>query len=164
MKKNSASYSSGQKGFSLIEVLVATMLVGLILTAVATLMTLTIKNAAQARYREAATKLAQEGMEFFNREDAVLVWSNFAGYFPVGSNTYCLATLPGAGQLQAINTGSCSASETIQENGGEYIRQATVTKTAAAATQINVVIIVSWVDGARTSTVNITKYFQKLVN
>jgi len=153
-----------EMGFSLVEILVSTVMVGLVLTAVATVMTLSIKNAAQARYRETATQLAQAGMEFFNRENALLSWSSFAGFFPENANTYCLEALPAATQLATINPGTCSAIETLQENGGVFTRQAIVSKSATNATDLQVSVITSWEDGARTVTVDVTKVFRKLAN
>lgn len=151
-----------QQGLSLVEILVATALVGLVLTAVSTLLTVTLKNAAQARYRETATQLAQAGMEFFNRENAQQSWSNFAGFFPENSSTYCLEILPTNGRLNELDGGACNYSQEIEENGGVFKREAVIERNPTTPNEMSITVVTSWEDSTRTVEVTVSKVFRKL--
>lgn len=65
-------------GNTIIEILVATVVVGVILTALAGSMTNTIQNSAEAQYRETATRLAQDAMEVFRKDKNTESWTTFA--------------------------------------------------------------------------------------
>ncbi|MEA2056610.1 MAG: prepilin-type N-terminal cleavage/methylation domain-containing protein [Patescibacteria group bacterium] len=95
MKKNFLkkfiSKKKNRQGFSLIELLIATTVVSLTLTAIATILIYSIKVNDRAIFREIATKKAQEGMDFFKRERVILGWNNF--YSLLGSS-YCLNQIP----------------------------------------------------------------------
>lgn len=86
------SSSSQTSGFSLIEILVAAFVVGVALTAIATVLTYTINLSDQGVQREAAVQLAQEGIDFFKRERVILGWNDFVN--ELSSSTYCLEQIP----------------------------------------------------------------------
>jgi len=65
------------QGSSLIEVLIATFIVGTILTAVAAGLTYSVKLNIASKQRSVATRLTQEGMEIFKRERVILGWDAF---------------------------------------------------------------------------------------
>lgn len=52
-----------QSGQTVIEVLIATGVVSLVMTALMATMTLSLQNSSQAKYRSLATKLGQEGID-----------------------------------------------------------------------------------------------------
>lgn len=83
MKKN-----FWHKGESLIEVLVAVVLIGLVLTAVASLMTSSLVRSSQAKYRELATVKGQEIIDFLRGERAKLGWADFVSQYPPGNYCY----------------------------------------------------------------------------
>lgn len=74
-------------GSTLIEVLVAILIVGLVITAAMLSVTYSIKNSAEARYREVASQLAQDGMEVVVLRREIEQWSQFSGF---NNATYCL--------------------------------------------------------------------------
>ncbi len=75
-------------GNTVIEVLVATAVVGLILTSLALLLSNSIKNSSEAQYREVATRLAQDTMEVFRKDRNVMSWNDFLAT-PSNGN-YCV--------------------------------------------------------------------------
>lgn len=72
----------------MIELLIAIMVTGSVLVAVAINMMNSIQRTAQARYTDIATTLAQESLEALLRDRAKLGWDGFWASYPAGS--YCL--------------------------------------------------------------------------
>jgi len=72
------SFSQRKRHFSagttLIEILVAAAILGLVMTSIVAVITLSVKNAAEAKERSLATKYSQEGMELFRRQKNVMGW------------------------------------------------------------------------------------------
>lgn len=81
-------HNKAQAGMGLIEVLIAVMTTALMLTAVAILMTMSIKNSAEARYREVANSRSQDVIEFFKRKRATEGWETFWNYVNVRGGTF----------------------------------------------------------------------------
>lgn len=162
----------GRQGFSIVEVLVVTVLVGVSLTAVASVLTVSTKNAAQVRFRAIATTRAQEAMEYFDRANVTTGWTSFTapfayppptGTLPTAATTYCLYQLPGPTQsIATITAGNCNAAQVIQENGGAFTRYAKIWKTPNPnPNRLYVHIIVSWQDGSRTASVSLQRVFTR---
>ncbi|OGJ37642.1 MAG: hypothetical protein A3A82_01885 [Candidatus Pacebacteria bacterium RIFCSPLOWO2_01_FULL_47_12] len=76
-----------QAGFSMIEVLFALVLLGMVLVGIAVLMTRSLVTAADARYREIANGLAQEVLELYHRERTLSSWDDFV---IAGTGKYCV--------------------------------------------------------------------------
>lgn len=136
------------QGFSLIELLIATTVVSLTLTAIATILTYSIKVNDQAIFREIATKKAQEGMDFFKRERVILGWNNF--YSLLGSS-YCLNQIPQPSVSSDNNAFddlsiSCTDYE-IPVTGApvEFKREVDISKSAGDT--VSITITVSWPKG-----------------
>lgn len=64
-------------GASLIEVLVATLVVGLVLTSIAFLMSLNVKSSTEAELRTQATVFAQQGVDLARNYRANNIWTTF---------------------------------------------------------------------------------------
>lgn len=150
-----------QKGFTLIEILIAVVVVGLVLTAVTAVLTTSVKNAAESRYRARATTLGQEAVEAFSREKSLLGWGEFLAFFPVGTTTYCLENVPEVAQLRNLAAGACNVNQSIEEAGVTFTREAQVIKSAANAPEITVNTVVRWQDGTRTPEVLLTRVYRK---
>lgn len=150
-----------QAGFTLIEVLIAIVVVGLVLTAITAGLTSSVKNAAESRYRARASTLGQEAMEVFAREKTLLGWGEFFAFFPNGTTIYCLRTTPSAGALKTITSGSCGPTQTIDEAGVSFTRQAEVFKAGPLAPEVTVTLTVKWLDGNRLADVTLVRVFRK---
>lgn len=152
-----------QTGSSIIEVLIATVVVGMVMTAVAALMTVSIKNTALLRYRAAATAQAQSGLEVFRRERNLLGWESF--FEALSTGDYCLNTLPTTSiEFETMPEDDCNGA-TTQLLGNAFVREATVTKTDAVSDnddEVKVELILSWVDGVRPQSVKLTQIFKKI--
>lgn len=144
-------------GQSIIEVIIATLIVGLVLTAIASGLTLSIKNTAQTQLRELSTNFAQEGLEVFRRERNMLGWTSFAE--ALDSNEYCLNILPqDSAEFATMPTGECSNGTAIA--GTTLTRNATVT--ILSADRIQVQIVVEWQEAYQTNSVEVYQVFQNI--
>lgn len=84
---------NNQQGLGLIEVLIAVMTTALMLTAVAILLTMSLRNSAEARYRDIATSESQEVIEYLRRQKFILGWELFWDEIDSGSEpTYFCIT------------------------------------------------------------------------
>jgi Tfp pilus assembly protein PilV len=89
-----------QSGNTVIEVLVATVVVGLILTALAVNMSSSIQNSAEAQYRETGTSLAQDVMEVFRKDKNTQSWATFTS--TPADNTADTTTNPSSSKVRCI--------------------------------------------------------------
>lgn len=148
-KKNS---SSGQ---TIIEVLVATTVVGIVLTGLVIGMTFSLRNAAAAKARSLATRYAQEANEVFRRERDLQGWEPFSSTFQGGATrTYCLPALPETTtEFRSLTPADCSAGTYIQ--GTDFTREVEVRRVSPS--EVEVSTTVSWPDGSRTPEVVLTQ-------
>jgi len=116
--------SLGQKGSSLIEIVVATGVMALVLTAIVSGLTLSLKTNAESEYRSQAVKRAQEAIEVFRRERTLLGWDVFFGSLSNGG-VYCLQTLPAP--KSGFTLGACTEEQGIVIAGVDFYREVEVT-------------------------------------
>ncbi len=140
------------KGQTLVEIVVALGVVGVVMLAITVTVTTALSNVQYSKLQNQATQYAQQGMEIIrNMRD-----TNWANFNTFGTNSpgtnYCLAdsctTLGGA----ACSTASvCDTTPNIAISGTNvFIRQVKITKnsgncTIGSATEINVTV--KWTDG-----------------
>jgi type II secretory pathway pseudopilin PulG len=145
-----------QSGSSMIEILIATGVVGLVMTAVASSLVLSVKNSAISKYKVLSATRAQEAMEVFRREKVLLGWAQF--YESLSADTYCVNSLASnSAQFKAMNTGTCGDGSVIA--GTSFTREALVDITSAD--EIRVEIIVDWLDGDITRSSNLIQEFKQ---
>ena len=152
IKRDRFGHLSGrwrQAGQSIIEVLIATGVVALVMTAVMAAMTLSLQNSAQAKYRSLATKLAQDGMENLRQFRTSLGWEAFYQILSdQGSGTYCLNSLPtNETQLASLESGACETYG-ISRGGVNFKRELMLD--IVSSDKISLQITTTWVDGNRT--------------
>lgn len=87
MKSYLSKPHRSQAGFSMIEVLFALVLLGMVLVGIAVLMTRSLVVASNARYRDIANSLAQEVVEIYHRERTLHTWEDFR---TAGLGTHCV--------------------------------------------------------------------------
>lgn len=135
-------FSGRQPGQTIIEIIIATGIVVLVMTAIMAGLTLSLKNTAQAKYKALASKLAQEGIEAFRRERDLLGFESFrAGLI---SDTYCLPTIPD--DLAHFGQGTCGDADGITMTGVTFYREANVTVGATEDDPVTVELTVKWTD------------------
>lgn len=147
-------------GSTLVEVLVAIFIVGLVVTGAMLSIAYSVKNSAEARYREAATQLAQDGMEVVKLRREIEQWDTFDNR----NGTYCLSNLSSGAIGGGIVDGSNCAVATEQPNDKKsYVRYVIISSTTTPPT-VTATVVVEWTtDGNIEQDVEITQVFQERV-
>lgn len=130
--------SPKQAGSTLIELLIATVVVGLVLTAVAMSMMYSLQREAHNRYREYALQLAQEAIEQLNFERAKQGWAGFAKQFADGRSQDWCFFYEWTGSRPAIMTprlvaGRCQASQVVAQYGVDFFADLTIAQSGGAS-------------------------------
>lgn len=149
-----------QRGSSLIEIVVATGVMALVLTAIVAGLTLSLKTNADSEYRSQATKRAQEAMEVFRRERTLQGWDVFADSWIDGA-TYCLKDLPAP--KTTFTVGECAADDALVISGVEMYREAVVLIDTSnpADPQVEVTVAVTWDSGGSPRDVSLVQGFRR---
>lgn len=147
-------------GQTIIEVIIATGIVALVMTALVAGMTLSIKNNAIARYKTLGTQLAQEGIELFRRERNLLGWEQFASTLDTqGDGQYCLNSIPDSASFSSLTPGDCGTDQ-IAKTAVSFQRTADI-DVSPSLDEITVTIRVSWLDGAQDRQAFVTQVFRE---
>ncbi len=64
-------------GSSLVEILISILIVGLVVTSLAALLAMNVKNNSEVELRKHATSYAQDGVDIVRKNKATQTWSNF---------------------------------------------------------------------------------------
>ena len=126
---------ANDQGSTLIELVIAILVAGVILVGVAIGIMSSIQQTAAARYREIGTTLAQAGMEVFHKERARLGWQNFVTTY-TGAN-YCVNQ-----ETKTIESAPCDT--VITQLGHDFNRNVVVTNNG---TTVDVEVTVDWIAG-----------------
>lgn len=135
-----------QPGSTIIEVLIALVLVGTVLTAVAVTLSRSVSNSASARYREIATTMAQDMVEVFHYERAKRSWNGSTdGFHSVVANnrTYCANDL--ADDSIADFQGSPCTGNGVQVSGVGFRREMRAVQTTINSNEaVELTVTISW--------------------
>lgn len=131
---------SGNQGSTIIEVLVVTTMITVVMTAIVAGLSFSVKNTAEARYREYAATEAQKAMEVFRRERVALGWERFTAAMSQVSGENCFNTLPES-LTNLTTSGLCGDWYTPISVGSPFKREAFIT---ASGTEVMVTVTVTW--------------------
>ncbi len=131
------------RGNTIIEVLIATLVIGTVMTAIAIGMTYSIKNTSEAQYREVGTSLASEPIEVLRHLRASFNWYAFSAALGAEAgdryiHTETVATDPASAGIVDLE----SSSATVDVNGMQFTRMLRIT--VVSADQITVQSVVTW--------------------
>jgi len=144
-----------RQGAGMIEILIATGVVGLVMTAVVAGFVLSVKSTIIGKNKVLASTRAQEAMEVFRREKVLLGWAQFSD--SIVGDTYCVNTLPSnSTTFQTMETGVCDEEGVIADT--IFSREALVD---ILADRIRVEIVVDWQDGDRDESVSLVQEFRQ---
>ncbi|MCA9372529.1 prepilin-type N-terminal cleavage/methylation domain-containing protein [Candidatus Woesebacteria bacterium] len=128
-----------QHGNTLIELLIATFIVGMVLTGVAISLTYSIQREAISRYREGATSMAQEISEYFLLERAQQGWRSFADGYSNGTYCYDASVPEVTPQTTYPSVQPCAVATTT---GMDFSPSIEITKVSPS--QLHADITISW--------------------
>lgn len=140
-------------GSTLIELLIAVMITGLVVTAVAATGLYSVKNSSEANYRVVATNLGQQVIELARGQRQILGFPTFQSQ--VATGTYCLNVLPDP--LVPLPAPASCGSATFSFAGVAFQRELTVESSSA---EVRLEVVVSWTDGAQERSVELIQVLQ----
>lgn len=163
------------QGSTLIEVLIATMVVVLVLVALSQSFTLVLRNQRNSMSQQQATKYAQQSLEWVRQVRDTIGWQDFYSAVNAdaiaGRTTHCMPTIPATTTLAAYqaltdDAGGCVSTNVIQneQSQNSYLRKIVVTVVGAGADNIQAVATVSWTNGTTTLDSQITLVLRKWSN
>jgi len=138
----------GEEGFTLVEVLMAITVVVLVLTAIVSGVSFSVKNTRVSKERAEAVRRAQEAIEWIRSERNADGFKTVYDAIAADGNhvDYCLASLPtGASGLEGLVGGHCGTSDQI--DAGNLTREMHVDLSPGL---IEVAVQVSWNEGSTT--------------
>lgn len=148
-----------QAGGSIIEILIATLIVATVITAIITGLSLSTKNTAEIRQRTLARQIAQEGLESFRSARQNWGWQDF--FTELEGGDYCYAIESEAAEDSIPLTAECDGETPLAGIG--LTRTVNITKnTGADASEewLRVRVEVSWEDGDKTHQVEVAQTFR----
>jgi len=149
-------------GQSLLEVIFALVLVGLVVIAIVGLSTISIRNNIYSRNKTLAKRYAQEAIEWVRKKRDVGPWAYFYSFSGDGSaSTYCLSGLNSEfGNSWTLGpSGSCASDEFI--SGTTFIRELKLTKKVGQDDTVIAEVVITWNDGQGDHKSQITTEFTK---
>lgn len=138
----------GSRGQTLLELVVAIGVVGVVLTALVAAVTASLKYSQATQLRSRGVKYAQEGLELSRKFRDVNTWDIFQAYAD-GSGSWCLNSL-GVWTVDASD-GVCPLSV-----GNNFWRRVTYVWNDP---RMEVTVAVSWGERTTSSTVELKTYF-----
>lgn len=154
-----------QSGSSLIEVLVAIAVVGVVLTAIAFSLSFSVKNSAQAEYRQIGSRYAQQAMEIIREQRSLLVWGAFVTALPESTDYRCFSLDRTNFEEPFENAGSnlleitnCTLVHT--EPRTDFQRVFRVIESTPE--MVDIEVVVTWRDGEEVRSTNVRQRFQNI--
>lgn len=153
---------NNQRGSTLIEVLVAILLMAIVLTGLSTALSYTLKNSAQADYRQLATRHAQDVIEILRKErDSLGSWATFRSTLPSTGQVRCVpGTADQISEFTASTTCMTTNNVTVAESPVGFRRRVTIDQNTA--TLVQVTVTVEWVEGSATRDVDLVQQFRDI--
>jgi type II secretory pathway pseudopilin PulG len=143
-----------QAGQSLIEVIVATGMVGLVLTAIVAGIALGIRNSRFSKNQSLATRFSQEALEWTRLFRDEVGWQPFYNSVSGDGNpvTYCFSQIPADFEsFDLLETGTCDGVK-IQDPYGEdteFEREVEISLDSNPPQSAVITVIVAWQEGSK---------------
>ena len=145
---------ASKAGFTLVEVLVAVVIVGLVLTAIAAAISFSVKNSSQADYRVVASRYAQEAIDRIRQQRSQLGWNSFYSSLTAGDSCSHISSY-------TFKSPPCTGlNYVISSNNATFTRKINIVKNPAAGSNpasVQLTVTVEWNDGAATRDVQIVQ-------
>ncbi len=142
-------------GQSMFELIIALAIGIIIVTAVVVVASNSVRNSSFSKNNAAATRYAQEGMEWL-RGQRDQSWTTFSSKASVSGFDWCLQTLA----WPAVN-GNCTSSQTV--SGTSYVRQVNLKlknyDTNADNETVEATMVVSWTEAGVAHNVTLTSQY-----
>lgn len=146
-----------QAGSTLVEILIAISVIALVLTAVGSMISMSIKLSDSNEQKQLALQKAQEALEFFRRERSINSWSSFSTPLDDGA-IYCLNSLPDNVASMSASLGACADGDFLEAAKYEFQREAVVNFNNANSLKVEIDLL--WQDGNKAKDLTIEQNFE----
>ncbi len=153
-------------GNTVIEILIATVIVAVVLTALAASMTKSIHNSAEAEYRQIAARMGQDVMEIFRQDKNIYPWDEFKAAVSEGYNCVPLNPLTiKSGFTQGLSsTATINLCPAVPSNNMTFQRAIQKQTVVSGTTEyVKITVTTAWnaADPARKRSVELQQVFYK---
>jgi type II secretory pathway pseudopilin PulG len=151
----------GQRASTLVEILVALMVIMVVLTSIMAVMSMSIRLSESNEKRLLALQKAEETVEYFKRERLLNPWSVFFPALPEGSYCFPVASMPDSLQLVASGEyfGTCGPEDTFESAGYEFQREVEISHPDSSTLLLTVVI--SWMQANGEKTLSLQQEYKE---
>ena len=146
-----------QTASTLIEVLIAVSIIALVLTAVGSMISMSIKLADSNEKQQLALQKAEEALEFFRKERSINSWSSFSTPL-VGGAVYCINSLPDSVVNLSAKLGVCADDDVLEAARYRFKRQVTINFNSASNVRIE--IDLDWQEGTKVKNLSLEQSFE----
>lgn len=150
-----------RRGSVLLEVIIATAIMGLVVTGVAVALTMSLHASTEAQYRELSNRYSSDLVEVLRKERKFLGWIAFTTQLSDG--TYCVndvSTTLAEITTYAVTCDHMSAPDPTTLGSGSFTRELVIVQDPSNET-LTATITVQWRDGIRTPDVTQTQVFYR---
>lgn len=149
--------TNSQKASTLIEVLIAVSIIALVLTAVGSMISMSIKLADSNEKQQLALQKAEEALEFFRKERSINSWYSFSTPLVDGA-VYCVSSLPESVASLSAKLGTCSDSDVLEAARYRFKRQAVIDFDGFSSVKVE--IDIDWQEGTRLKNLSLDQSFE----
>ena len=140
-------HASLESGFSIIEVLIFTLLSSIVLIGMSYATLISIKNSKESQNKTLSTRYMQQAQEWL-RGEKELDWNTFVD--SLSSSTYCINTIPQT--ISEISTFLGTCAEDDFSLGTSFKRELTIVSINADKTEVIYKVQIYWHDGPNVAT------------
>lgn len=143
--------------------MIAVTVVAVVMVSIVAAMTVSIRNTVVAKQRAIATKLGQEGMEYFRSQRNFLGWESFYGIVtPYSGKSICLdKNLTITTPLSSLSATPCGANQFADP---KQIFQRSASVNALNSNEVDVTVTTTWQDGTLSHNSVLQEAYRKNVN
>ena len=149
--------SQAQRGSTLIEVLAASAIISLALTAASAMTAMSVKLAENNERQQLALQKAEEALETVRRDRLLNQWPDFSVSYNQAAS-YCFNTLPQDLLALSALSGACGEDEYLLVANYLFFRQIEVQSHGADA--LSVRVLMTWQDGNKDKQLELSQRFE----
>lgn len=153
------------KGNTLIEVLIATAVVGVVIAGISGTLSQSFKNSSEAQNRQVATRLAQDGLEMFAQHKATSTWTSFASAPADAAGTSYLCITDSSTVLANATAQSgitaCPVNPALVTGVNTTFYRGAQKNTSNSPDKVDATVVVAWYDGTSLRTVVLKQAYFK---
>ncbi len=146
-----------QAASTLIEVLIAVSIIALVLTAVGSMISMSIKLADSNEKQQLALQKAEEALEFFRKERSINSWYTFSTSL-ADEAIYCVSDLPESVASMSAQLGVCADDDVLEAARYKFKRQAVIDFDGLNSVKVSIGL--NWQEGTKSKSLSLEQSFE----